>query len=87
MKTEQQIEQRLDEIVKKIESITFDVGDDEPTEEQKSSLGVLVSQMFAIGWVMDCEDDLKQIARTFKIAAAVEIADKGVKPRSKKKDK
>ncbi len=88
MKTEAQIMEKLEEAVKKMNELSSSVAD-EPTKEQLASIMHMTGWLFCIGWVLDCEDELRQLMIPLKIAAEMNsvdnIIEKEVKSVLKKK--
>lgn len=87
MKTEQQIEEKMEELIEKLSTITVDV-DGEPTKEQIGAIMLGIGWIYCIGWVMDCEEELKEITRTLKLGSAIAKADEAIsgnKEKAKKK--
>ena len=72
MKTEAQITEKLEACVKKMAEVSSSVEDGDPTKEQLSSIMHMTGWLFCIGWVLDCEDELRQLMAPLKIAAAME---------------
>lgn len=82
MKTEKQVEGYLEKVVNGVEALVKGI-DAQPARkgkaakanaEQKIQLGFMLGAMFALGTVLDAEEELKQIMAKMSMAAVLEKA-------------
>lgn len=76
MKSENKVVRKLEELADKLqkmgESITDEGERENPPTEQAAELCFLIGNLFAIGWVLDQEEELKELATKFKVAASLQ---------------
>ncbi len=75
MKTEKQIVDRLVKLADKLSEIgnsMIDEGEREnPPPEKLAELTTTLGMLLAIGWVLDQEEEMKQLMTTFKVAGSL----------------
>lgn len=78
MKTEAQITERLEKLVTQINTLVEQIpapnekGEKQATPEQQGEICFLVASLLTIGWVLDCEEEMKPILRTFAFVGLAE---------------